>query len=138
MGAYERGDRAISVPRLQRLAEVYGVGPDALFQLPKPEVIDLVGLEREELPGIVLVLSRFRRSSDPRAVAIMNFAAAIKSLRKEASSSVLVARTSDSAILATLLGLDPGELARALTTGFVADRADDTTDDGADAMIHLS
>jgi hypothetical protein len=38
----------------------------------------------------------------------------------------------------TLLGLDPGELARALTTRFAGDRAEDTTDDGAGAMIHLS
>jgi len=138
LGAYERGDREISVRRLQRLAEVYGVRPDALLQVPKPKVIDLVGLERQEVVGLVLVLSRFRTSSDPRALAIMNFAAAIKSLRKEASSSVLVARASDSAILATLLGLDPAELARALTTGFVADHVDATVDHRADAVLHLT
>src|SRR3977135_1120185 len=33
LGAYERGERVISVPRLMRLANVYGVPPDQL--LPK-------------------------------------------------------------------------------------------------------
>ena len=96
LGVDERGDRVqISVRRLQRLAEVYGVSPDALLQLPKPKVIDLVGLERQEIPGLVLVLSRFRTSSDPRlALAIMNFAAAIKSLRKERLRRCWVARVS--------------------------------------------
>ena len=33
LGAYERGERSISVPRLQRLAAIYGVPSDQL--LPK-------------------------------------------------------------------------------------------------------
>ena len=50
LGAYERGERAISVPRLQRLARYYGVTVDAL--LPQdgegPETtIDL----RSQAPG---------------------------------------------------------------------------------------
>ena len=40
LGAYERAQRTISVPRLQRLAEVYGTQVDQL--LPKQDtVIDL-------------------------------------------------------------------------------------------------
>ena len=44
VGAYERGERAISVQRLTRLAEVYGVGPTELFPGSKPAegpVIDI-------------------------------------------------------------------------------------------------
>ena len=44
VGAYERGERAISVQRLTRLAEVYGVGPTELFPGSRPAdgpVIDI-------------------------------------------------------------------------------------------------
>src|SRR6186997_1719062 len=39
LGAYERGERAISVPRLQRLARFYNVPVDQL--LPREAEIDL-------------------------------------------------------------------------------------------------
>ena len=40
LGAYERGERAISVPRLQRLARFYGVSVDQL--LPEDEDLQCV------------------------------------------------------------------------------------------------
>lgn len=68
LGAYERGERAISVPRLQRLARVYQVPVDQLLPrdvddtdtayldltqpaaaAPRKVVLDLIGLE--EVPG---------------------------------------------------------------------------------------
>ena len=39
LGAYERGERAISVPRLLRLAEIYEVPPDQL--LPRDADIEI-------------------------------------------------------------------------------------------------
>src|SRR4030088_2071516 len=39
LGAYERGERAISVPRLLRLAEIYQVPPDQL--LPRETDIEI-------------------------------------------------------------------------------------------------
>jgi transcriptional regulator with XRE-family HTH domain len=70
LGAYERGERSISVPRLQRLAEFYKVSVDQLLprnsqfdgfvelsvgeraaKIPAPDDtirIDLVGLERQD------------------------------------------------------------------------------------------
>ncbi|HUQ39839.1 MAG TPA: helix-turn-helix domain-containing protein, partial [Acidimicrobiales bacterium] len=49
LGAYERGERAISVPRLQRLAHFYGVSVDQLLPPPagpqaSEDAIDLRGL----------------------------------------------------------------------------------------------
>src|SRR5207247_8626792 len=42
LGAYERGERAISVPRLLRLAEIYRVPPDQLLPRSTHDVeIDL-------------------------------------------------------------------------------------------------
>jgi transcriptional regulator with XRE-family HTH domain len=119
LGAYERGDRAISVSRLQRLAAVYGVSPEVLMQperndvLMRParnDVIDLVRLENQELSGLVLDLSRFRASDDPRLMAVMKFATAIRSIRTQPTTSVIVVRRSDAAFIASLLGCDPVDL----------------------------
>src|SRR5437899_10461996 len=50
LGAYERGERAISVPRLLRLAELYRVPPDQLLprgsrdlEIDLPEPVGLAG-----------------------------------------------------------------------------------------------
>src|SRR5439155_15846971 len=58
LGAYERGERAISVPRLQRLARFYGVPVDQLLpvveeppaQVPveEPVTIDLAELDSRD------------------------------------------------------------------------------------------
>jgi transcriptional regulator with XRE-family HTH domain len=44
LGAYERGERAISVPRLQRLAKFYNVPVDQLL----PRDVDEFGIARED------------------------------------------------------------------------------------------
>src|SRR5205085_4914858 len=41
LGAYERGERSISVPRLQRLAQFYNVPVDRLLPQPEADVITL-------------------------------------------------------------------------------------------------
>src|SRR5437763_5663183 len=58
LGAYERGERAISVPRLQRLARFYGVPVDQLLPVDddgaaavaveEPVTIDLAQLESRD------------------------------------------------------------------------------------------
>ena len=48
LGAYERGERVISVPRLMRLANVYGVPPEQL--LPKEVEVDLTERRYPDLP----------------------------------------------------------------------------------------
>jgi transcriptional regulator with XRE-family HTH domain len=64
LGAYERGERAISVPRLQRLARLYRVpiavivAPDertAPSQADRPVTIDLVALRQLQGPDAVLL-----------------------------------------------------------------------------------
>ena len=50
LGAYERGERAISVPRLMRLAEVYDVPPDTLLPREAEVEIDLTEASIGQLP----------------------------------------------------------------------------------------
>src|ERR1700726_452816 len=48
LGAYERGERAISVPRLQRLAKFYNVPVDRLLPGDAlPDGVDVIDLEEE-------------------------------------------------------------------------------------------
>lgn len=87
VGAYERGERAISVQRFVRLAEVYGVGPGEL--LPEPPdtedlVIDIHALESGVGDDLV-----------------ERYLSAIRMLRKEPSTSEV--RRSDQAIIGHLL-----------------------------------
>ena len=108
LGAYERGDRSITFERLQLLATVYGVDVQSLLGMRTP-TIDLVALESRGV-GIVIDLSPFRVLPDACAVEVMGFGQAIKSMRRESSSSVLVVRRSDASFLASILGCDPTEV----------------------------
>ena len=63
VGAYERGERSVSVPRLQRLARFYNVPVDQLLpadagpsfgMVPGGEVIDLTRGRRKGLAGRAL------------------------------------------------------------------------------------
>jgi transcriptional regulator with XRE-family HTH domain len=112
LGAYERGDRSITFERLQLLAAVYGVDVQSLLGMRTP-TIDLVALESRGV-GIVIDLSRFRVLPDACAGEVMGFGQAIKRMRKESSSSVLVVRRSDASFLASILGCDPTRVDEAL------------------------
>jgi transcriptional regulator with XRE-family HTH domain len=110
LGAYERGERLVSVRRLQQLAAIYGVRPDAVLAGATPDEIDLTQPERSTRAGLVLELGRFVDSDEPEARAIMQFAGAIKAMRSEPTYSVLVIRRSDELPLAALIGIKPSQL----------------------------
>ena len=55
LGAYERGERAISVPRLHRLARVYQVPVDQLLPRPEDPVGDTTFID---LTGPMALLAR--------------------------------------------------------------------------------
>lgn len=116
LGAYERGDRAITVDRLRELADVYGVDVALLFPGADREVgepaLDLVALESRG--GIVIDLNRFRCVESDAADAVMAFGMAIKAMRRGSTSSVLVVRRSDASMLAAALRADPARVDLAL------------------------
>lgn len=87
VGAYERGERAISVQRFVRMAEIYGVPAADLLPasaLVEGLVIDLDALANEDSGDLV-----------------DRYLAAIQLLRKEAGSNEV--RQSDRAIISSLL-----------------------------------
>ncbi|MBW3667493.1 MAG: helix-turn-helix transcriptional regulator [Actinobacteria bacterium] len=86
VGAYERGERAISVQRFARLSDVYGIHPNELLPVEPAEnlVVDLNAIESGDGDDLV-----------------ERYLAAIQLLRSEPGKREV--RQSDRAIIASLL-----------------------------------
>ena len=103
LGAYERGERAISVPRLQRLARFYGVPVDQLLPVveepptpvatEEPVTIDLAQLESRD--GME-TMDRYLRS--------------IRLQRQDFNGKVVTVRRDDVRALARVIGGDPNNV----------------------------
>ena len=87
VGAYERGERALSVQRLVRLAEIYAVPPSDLLPLGSQE------------RGVLIDLDVAAASKDGDL--IDRYLAAIHFLRREGRPDEV--RDSDKAVIASLL-----------------------------------
>ena len=87
VGAYERGERAISVQRFVRLAEVYGVPANEILPMSEP------------VAGLVIDLESL--SNDDSGDLVDKYLAAIQLLRKDGGPNVV--RQSDQAIISSLL-----------------------------------
>ncbi len=87
VGAYERGERALSVQRLVRLAEVYAVPPSDLLPLASAGRSTVIDIDVLATP----------RGDD----LIDRFLAAIQFLRRDGSPDEV--RDSDKAVIASLL-----------------------------------
>lgn len=109
LGAYERGERAISVPRLQRLARFYGVPVDHL--LP---VIDLTSAdgasgqadERRATRGITIDLIQLEAMSGQEAALLARYVTMIRAQRSDPAGSAMTIRREDLNPLAALLETD--------------------------------
>lgn len=123
LGAYERGERAISVPRLQRLARFYNVPVDQL--LPRhtgeigvttdDEVIDLVaeGEEREPTPArgvprieeddrISIDLTKLQAIAEQEREMLTRYLGMIQLQRQDFNGKVLTIRHEDLRAIACL------------------------------------
>lgn len=106
LGAYERGERAISVPRLLRLAAVYGVPSEQL--LPRDAEVDLtegagIGPSSVFEDGFCLDLLKLKGSTDPEAQVVARYASMIQVQRQDFNGRVLTVRTEDLRTLACAL-----------------------------------
>ncbi len=111
LGAYERGERSLSLPRLRRLADFYGVPVNQL--LPQE-----VGAEAPSLPslsgGITIDLNRIENLSGQDAVIIERFLRGIQMLRQDFNGRVLTVRGDDLRTLAMLLDVSASDFSERL------------------------
>jgi transcriptional regulator with XRE-family HTH domain len=99
LGAYERGERSLSLPRLQRLAEFYSVPIGQLLPQDDSEQ------QASSLPtgGLTIDLNRVENLSGPDAIVVERFLRGIQMLRQDFNGKVLTIRSNDLRTLAMLL-----------------------------------
>jgi transcriptional regulator with XRE-family HTH domain len=100
LGAYERGERSLSMPRLQRLAEFFSV-PVAQM-LPQDDSGDGSRQPRGK-GGLTIDLGRLDALSGTDAVVVERFLQAIQVMRQDFNGKVLTIRGDDLRTLAILL-----------------------------------
>jgi transcriptional regulator with XRE-family HTH domain len=106
LGAYERGERAISVPRLQRLARFYNVPVDQL--LPSDEG---PGFAPQQVTApandasITIDLRRLENLSGPEAEMLNRYLTMIQVQRQDFNGRMLTIRRDDLRAIACILGV---------------------------------
>jgi transcriptional regulator with XRE-family HTH domain len=129
LGAYERGERAISVPRLQRLAKLYDVPVDQL--LPHDEVDeDRWGGQAPDSQGsglnsrvlrpwdgnekITIDLAKLNSVSGPERDLLRRFLSMIQVQRQDFNGRMITIRAEDLRAIACLFGVTPDAMSRRL------------------------
>ncbi len=109
LGAYERGERAISVPRLERLASFYNVPIDQL--LPRattvgvtPGLVDLT--ERTGRAGVMLDLTALDSVPGAEGEMLARYLGMIQVQRQDFNGRVLTVRQDDLRAIACILGVE--------------------------------
>jgi transcriptional regulator with XRE-family HTH domain len=113
LGAYERGERSISVPRLQRLAMFYGVPVDHLLPRITAEAAEGATVAAEEAVCIDLEALEARR--EPEARTLGRYLSLIQQQRGDFNGKVLTIRRDDVRVLAAILDQSPGSLVARLS-----------------------
>lgn len=104
LGAYERGERAISVPRLQRLAQFYKVPVDQL--LPHDETdTDSVARRDPADGGAKIDLTKLERLGSTEAETLGRYLRMIQVQRQDFNGRVLTIRRDDMRAIAAILGV---------------------------------
>jgi transcriptional regulator with XRE-family HTH domain len=105
LGAYERGERAISVPRLQRLARFYRVPVDQLLPHDEEPIGDEDGRRPEPDAGARLDLTRLESLGGPEAETLARYLRMIQVQRQDFNGRVLTIRRDDMRAIAAILGV---------------------------------
>ena len=107
LGAYERGERAISVPRLQRLARFYNVPVDQLLPADEGPAFGEAagtGLPIDER-SFTIDLRRLEDLSGPEADMLNRYLTMIQVQRQDFNGRVLTIRKDDLRAIACILGV---------------------------------
>ncbi len=107
LGAYERGERSISVPRLQRLAIFYSVPVDQLLpRLAEGEIIlDQAPAGAALGEGIRIDLQKLKDISAPESEVLSRYLNMIQMARGDFNGKVLTVRDVDIRALAAVFDL---------------------------------
>jgi transcriptional regulator with XRE-family HTH domain len=105
LGAYERGERSLSLPRLKRLAGYYDVPVSQL--LPEEDTYAIV---RASEGGVTIDLNRVDDLDAATGTVVERFLQRIQVQRQDFNGKVLTIRASDVAILSMLLDVSDTEL----------------------------
>lgn len=114
LGAYERGERTISVPRLQRLAQIYDVPVDQLLPSDTSDPLNRasqIGAIRAKTPGrqsrkITVDLARVNEARGPERDFLRHFLASVQVQRQDFNGKVLTIRTDDLSVMASMFGMN--------------------------------
>lgn len=105
LGAYERGERSISVPRLQRLARFYGVPVDHLL----PRDPDDEEVPQGEVPGrpekVRIDLKRLGEVDIPEKPILERYLNMVQMQRGDFNGKVLTIRADDLRAIASVLDM---------------------------------
>ena len=114
LGAYERGERAISVPRLLRLADIYEVPSDQLLPRMLETEIDLgendAPLVDLMADGFTIDLQRLHDLDEPETAILSRYATSIQLERQDFNGRLLTIRRDDLRVIAAVLGRSVDEL----------------------------
>jgi len=104
LGAYERGERALSVSRLVRLAELYDVPPDQLLPRETDGEVDISDGAMAFEDGFTIDLVALQGVRDPDVEALARYAARIQVQRQDFNGRFLTIRRDDLRVLAAVFG----------------------------------
>lgn len=112
LGAYERGERTISVPRLQRLAAIYDVPVDQLLppdsSNPLARASQLGGGRGQggdrRTRKITIDLAKLNEARGPERDLLRHFLASVQVQRQDFNGRVLTIREDDLRVIASMFG----------------------------------
>lgn len=111
LGAYERGERALSVPRLARLAAIYRVPVNQLLpEMWSAGVSDRDGTGHDRESKIRLDLAHLESMKGPEAEMITRYVNKIQVQRQDFNGRVLTIRGDDLRLIACILGVSDGQV----------------------------
>ena len=112
LGAYERGERSLSLPRLQRLAICYDVPMNQL--LPEEDTYEIA---QTVTGGVAVDLNRIEALDEETGRVVDRFLQRIQVQRQDFNGQVLTIRSSDLAMLAMILDVSDADLVIKLQRG---------------------
>ena len=130
LGAYERGERAISVPRLQRLAKLYDVPVDQLLPPdgdtstrwgPSGDSVEAAPLSARRTPTaapvdtkVTIDLTKLHSVSGPERDLLRRFLSMIQVHRQDFNGRMITIRAEDLRAIACLFGVTPDVMGQRL------------------------